>query len=85
MTGGCVAVCIDKPPDLGVVVAGAEIVHPRFGIEIVPAVAEGVLFGDFGQRIGVEQVAPCVIQIFADHIAFGIVNSGNVARSVFSK
>ena len=80
-----ISIRIYPPTNLRIVITAGYIVEPSFGIEIVPAVAEGVLFGDFGQRIGVEQVAPSVIQILADHIAFGVVNSGNVALERFLK
>ncbi len=48
LTGRNIAVRGNKPPDVGVVVSGVEVVPAGFDVEVIAAVAERVDVGDVG-------------------------------------
>ncbi len=59
---------VDEPPGGGVVVAGAVVVKPGFGINLAAGVSEGV-----GNALGDElEIAVGIIIILIDHSAGGV-------------
>ena len=52
----------DKPAPFRIIVAGLQVIQPRFGIVIVPAVTEWVQVGDM-RRIGADVCADAVKKI----------------------
>ena len=52
MTGGDVGVAVEETTDFGIVVTGIEVVESGFAVEVVTAVAEGVIVGNIGGKPG---------------------------------
>ena len=69
---------IDKPPELRAVVPAIEIIQPRFGIVIVPPVAEGILVAHgVAGGVGDGAVAPGVVAVLGHDLSRGGPDDGN--------
>lgn len=84
------AVCVDKPADLGIIVAALEVIEARFSIVIIAAVAKGIELGDgrpdrSGTGAAVrhgKRSAPCVVGVFGGETAAAVDQRHNVALQV---
>ena len=74
----------DKPPELRAVVPAIEIIQPRFGIVIIPPVAEGVLIAHgVAGGVGYGAVAPGVVAVLSHDLPRGGADDGyNVSLQV---
>ena len=65
----------NKPADFGVIVPALEVIEPRFLIEHVSTVAEGIILSECGREWarGWQQFAPTVIAVFYNGCS-GFVN-----------
>ena len=60
----------NKPPELRAIVPAIQIVKPRFGIVIIPPVAEWILFAHgVAAGVGDGALAPGVVAVPGDHLA----------------
>ena len=80
MTCACVAVRIDEPANLRVIIPALQIVHLQLGIVVVAPVAEGV---DVGQIAGGgEELAPGVVGVGGDAGSAAVEDACDVALQV---
>ena len=64
------AIRADKPPKLRAIVPAIEVVQPRFGIVIIPPVAEGILFAHgIAAGVGDGALAPGIVAVSGHHLA----------------
>ena len=67
----------DKPPELRVIIAAVEIVQPRFGIVVVPPVAEGILIAHgVAGGVGDSAFAPGVVAVLSHDLPRGGPDDG---------
>ena len=60
----------DDPPNLRTLVPAVEVVQPRFGVVIIPPVAEWILFAHgVAAGVGNGALAPGVVAVLGDHLA----------------
>ena len=63
-------ICINPPPELRVIIAAIEVVESRFGIVIVPPVAEGVFVAHgVAGGVGDGAFAPGVVAVLGNDLA----------------
>ena len=68
----------DKPPELRVIIAAVEIVQPRFGIVVVPPVAEGILIAHgVAGGVGDSAFAPGVVAVLSHDLPRCGADDGN--------
>ena len=80
MTGTCEFIRINEPANFGVIVAGFEIVHLKFGVVVIAAVAEGVNVSQITS--GGEELAPGVVGVGGDGGSAGVEDAGYIALQV---
>ena len=74
----------DEAAPVGVVVAGVEVVHTRFGIKVITAITERIVLteGVRHRPRDVDVATPSIVGIADNQRARGIKDSQNVAEDV---
>ena len=68
----------DEPSKLRTIVPAVEVVQPRFGVVIIPPVAEWILFAHgVAAGVGDGTLAPGVVAVLGDHLARGGPHDGD--------
>ena len=68
----------DKPPELRVIVPAVQVIQPRFGIVVVPPVAEGILVAHgVAGGVGDSAVAPGVVAVLGHNLSGSSPDNGN--------
>ena len=80
LTGGSIRISVDEPSCGGVIIAGLEVVKPRFGVVVVPSVAKRILLGQFTG--GCDEFAVGVISIGCDGVSGGIHHAHDIALQI---
>ena len=75
-----IAVRINKPANLRVIIPALEVVHLKFGVVVIAAVAEGVNVSQITS--GGEELAPGVVGVGGDAGSVAVEDACNVALQV---
>ena len=91
LTGRNIAVRGNKPPDVGIVVSGVEVVPAGFDVEVIAAVAERVDIGDVGFIVRnivtaavryAYMLTPCVVLVLRHKRSRRVADAHNVPLKV---
>ena len=80
---------IQEPSPLGIIIPALQIIQPRFGIVVVPAVTEGVIDGIHIDAIAIVpcgcRIAPSIVIVGQNFRAVCIIKSNNIPLEIFLK
>ena len=73
-------ICIDPPSNLGVIIAGLEVVESRFRVVVITTVAQGVYIRE--RSAAAYYIAPRVVAVACNNISAAVDDTDNVALCV---
>ena len=84
MAGGGKGIGVEEAEEVGVVVAGLEVIQGILSIIDISTVAQGIMDTEVGSHGAgcAKELAPCVVSVLDNRCTAGIQNSGNVTLQV---